>query len=182
MPCSFALQRYRIFPVPAGAGSLAECRAYPGGKFREVVGLLQAVVCLPPSSPWYTRSFHSGTRLCSGQPEVMPHDLHARLAERHAAVHAARALHLLPLLRQRNVELIKVFDPLLRRNRRGSSSLSYSINPVGFPIFYPSRISFTPCSLIAICIKCFNLCLLTAQTFLLHLNNRHHAYGYSHAA
>jgi hypothetical protein len=61
------LDRHGVLVDAEDAGRLARRRAQPPGELGEVVGGVQAVDRVAPTSR-YTRSFQSGIRLPSGQP------------------------------------------------------------------------------------------------------------------
>ena len=103
--------------IPAGAGGLAQGGAHPAGKLREAVGGHQAVERKLPLAVVH--------QIVPLRDEVVQRtagghaaDHHARLTEGHAAVHAAGGLRLLLLPREPDVELVKIFKALQRRNVR----------------------------------------------------------------
>ena len=71
MPCSFALQvtgSSQCPQVQAASQSAGHTREVNSGKL--LVFFRRLYAC--SQFPVYTRSFYSGTRLCSGHPEVIP--------------------------------------------------------------------------------------------------------------
>ena len=111
---SFAFVVHRISVQIARAGCLAQSRADTGCKFREAMRLRQSLGMPPPSYRGYTRSFHSGTRLFSGQPEAMPPIIMP--AWQNGTPHAMHRAALQPLFfqRKRNMKFIKILNSFLR--------------------------------------------------------------------
>ena len=109
------LCRHRISVEIAGAGSLAQRRAYPGGKLRKTVGFRQAIIRLFPVSMIHqiVPLRHQIIQRAAGSHAGN----HASgLAERHAACHTAGSLELLFFWSKAAVKFMKVLDTFQRRN------------------------------------------------------------------
>ena len=109
------VRRHRRVIETLDAGLLAERRADTARELREVIRLQKTAQCVGDVAvvdlivPLRTEIVERAAREHTRQ-------LHTGLAERNAAVHAARALLPTLLLREGDVKFFKVFDTLLYRN------------------------------------------------------------------
>ena len=108
-------RRHRISVEVAGAGSLAQCRAYSGSKLRKTVGFFQAIVRLLPVSMIH-QIVPLRHQIIQGAAGSHAGNHASGLAERHAACHTAGSLELLFFWRKAAVKFVKVPDALQRRN------------------------------------------------------------------
>ena len=120
-----SMMAHSMFLIVTGGALMPSTHApsHGAGQTRPVNSGKLLVLCSRSSAsrhrPRYTRSFHSGIRLLTGQPDAMPLRMRAGVAERDAAVHAARALLAQLGLVQVQVELVPVPDALGRRPVQG---------------------------------------------------------------
>ncbi len=108
------LDRDRRLVDAEHARAFARRRADAAGELREVVGHVQAVERLAPE-PAVDQVVPLRDHVVDRAARGHAADQLAGVAERHAAVHAARALLAQALLLQVRVELVPVADPLQRR-------------------------------------------------------------------
>ena len=135
IPCSFALQvtgSSQCPQVQAASQSAGHTLEVNSGKLLVLVRRLYACSQLLV----YKRSFHSGTRLCSGHPLVIPM-IFIPAWQNGTPQFIQRAACTLCFSFERGVWnslkfLIRSFGATA-----AAFSLSYSINPVGFPILRP---------------------------------------------
>ena len=116
--------RYRISPVSTGTCLLTQSRTYTGGKLREIICLVQTVICL---------------LIVSGIKQIVPlryqivqraagshsGNCHTRLTERDTAIHTARCLLSLFFFGKEDVEFIKIFDSFLWFHRTRLTSVVF---------------------------------------------------------
>ena len=161
IPCSFALQvtgSSQCPQVQAASQSAGHTLEVNSGKLLVLVRRLYACSQLLV----YKRSFHSGTRLCSGHPLVIPM-IFIPAWQNGTPQFIQRAACTLCFSFERGVWNSLKF--LIRSFGATTAAFSLSILLV-FPFCVPSLIS-------CIRIKCFNLCLFGRQSFFFHLNNCH---------
>ncbi len=123
MACSMRLDADRVVVDVERAGCLARRRADAAGELGEVVGRVQHLDGVVPVAAEH--------QVVEVRNDVV--DRAAAVAERRAAVHAARALHLGLLVVERDDELLPVLHPL-GHGLVASSTRSYSRKPVTFPM------------------------------------------------
>ena len=85
------LGRYGVSVQSAGAGCFAQCRTYSGGKLREIVSLLQTVICSLPVAGVY-QVIPLRHQVVQGTSACHTADHHSCLTEGDAAFHAACSL------------------------------------------------------------------------------------------
>ncbi len=127
-----ALDGDRRLDDPQHAGAFAGSGANAAGEFGEVVGLVQPVQRLVPFAA-EDQVVPLGDQVVDGTAGGRAGQHLAGVAERRAAIHAARALR--PQLRfvERQVKLVPVANALERRQFRRQLAVN-SRNPVGLPI------------------------------------------------
>src|SRR6185437_6653318 len=113
-----ALDRHRRGVDPEHAGALARRRAHFAREIREVVGLVQALERLPPEAA-VDEVVPLRDQVVDRTARGHARDELARVAERHAAVHAARGLIAQALLVHVMVKLLPVTHPLHGRAVHG---------------------------------------------------------------
>ena len=115
------------------AGAFAGGRADAAGEFGEVIGLVQAVEGFLPQAA-IDQVVPFGDQVVDRAAGGHAAEQRAGVAERHAAIHAARALLAQLRFVEVVVELVPVADAFDGANGPAAVSRRYSMNPVGLPI------------------------------------------------
>ena len=114
----------RIAVEPAGAGRLTQGGAHPAGKLRKVIGLVQALEGVV-RIPMIYQVVPLGHQIVQRAAGEHPRQLHPRLAEGHAALHAPGPLPPPLLLGEHGVKLVPVPDALQGALRRVAPALIF---------------------------------------------------------